>query len=190
MSLYPTPHDDLTCPNAREVAALRKRVEELWFDLCEYQKHEQQLCPEEEGFVTYIPKLKARAEEAETGLARALPIWEEALKLARERAEKAERELDEANVACTELNEARGNAVDRLIATQADLDAALDCLEFHLGKLPLDCCPGCNGSGTISREAPGDAECPYSCRGEWPSTDTKRVSALLEKRRSRAGQEG
>ena len=29
MSTYPTPHDDLTCPNVREVATLRKRVEEL-----------------------------------------------------------------------------------------------------------------------------------------------------------------
>lgn len=27
-------------------------------------------------------------------------------------------------------------------------------------------CPGCDGSGTISREQPGDAECPYSCKGD------------------------
>lgn len=42
---------------ARAEKAERER-DEMWFDLCEYQKHEAQLCPEGEGFVSYVPKLQ------------------------------------------------------------------------------------------------------------------------------------
>lgn len=124
MSMQPTPHDDLTCPNYREAAALRKRVEELERSIDAH--HAAHVMRRQPGDVCpvcspVVPLPQKYGDEIPKSLDMA-----DLCQAAVVRAEKAERERDELmenHQALGREYEAQGRVADKL---QANLDAALD----------------------------------------------------------------
>lgn len=165
--MQPTPHDDLTCPNYREVAALRKRVEELESDIRIHDTRRwlSSCTPSERSEVAFyadVASVKARAEQAERELTEALVL------LGRER-----------------------GAVECAEQLQADLDAALAERDKHASRaVEMDLL--WSGTNCELEEAELDIEALALVAGgdPWPQRpghqeawERIRNRGLLEKRR-------